>query len=292
MLRTLAAVGALLPGLALAQVTAGESSDFENGDDEIINIAECNTTTRSTFSFIWNFGSGTPVQAGLLKVSNTENCPAQGTTENESVVTETLEEITSFQGTSDPIPAPDLVTRAGFACNTPETSGGSLRSIFICATTGSGTTSTNLSVIVRLDNRVPPPPRVLSASPGNGALEVDWDASSGADRYRVVATPPAGSPHPTVTSPETKDTDRRITGLVNGVTYSVSVVAISIGGNPSNAESNKVPGTPVQTSDFWRHYQNQPGAQEEGGCSTAGGGGSALLALLPLAAWLGGRRRS
>jgi hypothetical protein len=285
MLRTLAALGLLLPGLALAQIIVTETSDFPNGDDEIINIDECEGDLRSSFVAAWNISVGTGAfPTGQLRISNTNTCP-ENSQDFPNAVTETWETITQPTGSSRSRSAESLATTAGYDC----TEQASIRTIYVCAVLQAATTPVGTQqAIIRVDTSRPTPPLVTAVSPGNGALDVSWEASSGADRYRVRATPPTGNP---VLSSETTDTSKRITGLTNGTTYVVDVLAFSIGGNQSLEPTTQLQGTPTETDDFWRYYQKQPAAQEAGGCSTTGAGGLALLALGAVAARLrrGGR---
>lgn len=79
----------------------------------------------------------------------------------------------------------------------------------------------------------------------------------------------------------------RITGLTNGVSYSVIAYAEDEAQNRS-AASAAVTGTPIDSEGFFGTYQRM-GGSEQGGCSTAGGGMAASLALLVLGALM--RRR-
>jgi hypothetical protein len=286
MLRTLAglaAMAALLPALAAAQVTVIETSDFENGDDEIINIDECEGDFRSTFAISWRLPTTTAVPQVDVRISDTANCPLTSTTT--TARTTSLGVFSGLTGSlATPQPANNIVTLIGLTCT-----GGQLRPINVCAvpTTAGDLTSGTVSSVIQLDGQVPTPPTNVRVSPGDGALDVSWDASSGANRYEIVATPRDGGP--AETSAETTDTSRRISRLRNGVTYDVAVVALSLGGNPSAPSDPAVEGTPVEIDNFWRRYQ-EAGGQEEGGCSTAGGGGLALVGWAALVARRRGRR--
>lgn len=86
-----------------------------------------------------------------------------------------------------------------------------------------------------------PPSGVTAVGVGTGSVSVAWRAVPTADEYRVVATPPAGSPTATstVSAPATSST---LSGLVPGVKYSFTVTALR--GGLATA-----PSAPVVASD-------------------------------------------
>jgi hypothetical protein len=138
----------------------------------------------------------------------------------------------------------------------------------------------------------PPVPVSVSVQPGDSSLFVTWAAGTStgvaAASYNVTATPASGAP---TVQGYTGRSNNRISGLINGVTYAVTVTAVSAGGNESVASSPAVSGTPEPVSGFWEQYKNAGGV-EQGGCS---GGPAGVLALLGVAlalAMRGLRRRS
>ncbi len=136
----------------------------------------------------------------------------------------------------------------------------------------------------------PDAPTGVTAGTGDTRLYVSWTASGGtvdADHYIAAATPSGGGT--TVYSSSVTGEDATIDGLVNGTTYSVVVVAYSVGGNPSLGSTPAAEGTPRPVDDFWERYVATPGAREEGGCGAGGTGPLALLSLGLLALL---RRRS
>jgi hypothetical protein len=137
------------------------------------------------------------------------------------------------------------------------------------------------------------PTNVTILGPGDSSLQVSWTAppSTGgpADpfHYHIVADATGtGDPSPHHETGDLTGTSGPISGLVNDVTYNVTVVAFSAGGNRGDPSDPAVPGTPKATSSFWGYYQAQ-GGREQGGCATAGGG---LLALAGAALALRRRR--
>jgi hypothetical protein len=273
MLRTLTVLAILAPALALAQVTVVETSDFTNGNDEVINIVECRGDVRSTFAITWKLASTVTLATVDLRISDTTGCPLPSTTNTAKTVSlETFSNVSSGSVTGQS--APNLVQLLALKCDA-----GTLQQIQVCAVPVNGAndvSGSTQSAQIGLDTQIPTPPKLNNVTPGDGALDCAWDSSTGSNRYRIDAV--AGTE--VHSSGETTDTTKRITGLTNGTTYDVTVVGISRGGNES-AKSNLIPGTPVEVQDFWRHYK-AVGGREGAGCSLA----ALALALLAL------RRRS
>jgi hypothetical protein len=261
----------LLPSLALAQLTVTETSD--DLDDERINIAECEATLQSNFVFNWTITTTPATTSVELRISDTSGCALPS--ENSAVKTQTLGTFTGATGTSAVQSAPNLAQQLAFACRA-----GSSRSLHVCAIGSNGATATQtVTAIVPVDTSVPTKPRVLSVSPGEGALDVVWELSSNANRYIVEATPQGGgSP---VRSEEITGNSQRVSGLVNGTPYEVRVFGISEAGNASTA-SDPLVETPQEVNDFWEAYR-VAGGDEQGGCGVGGAGALALLGLVPLA---------
>ena len=90
----------------------------------------------------------------------------------------------------------------------------------------------------------PPPaaaPQNLSATPGNGQIQLSWNAVAGATDYRVFRTTTGTfgtTPLATVTTPSYLNT-----GLMNGTAYSYRVAAHNAGGDgPASATVSATPG--------------------------------------------------
>jgi MYXO-CTERM domain-containing protein len=153
-----------------------------------------------------------------------------------------------------------------------------------------GTARVTLSVVV---DDAPAPPVLKSVTPGEEALNVDWDATTpGAEEsYAVEVGRQVDPADPlsvvTITSPRVSGTELRFENLTIGTPYNVQVRAFSDADNPSDP-SNAISASPVDVRDFFESYQDA-GGQEQGGCGTGGGG---VLALVGLAALVALRRRS
>jgi hypothetical protein len=139
----------------------------------------------------------------------------------------------------------------------------------------------------------------VSVQPGDSALYVSWGAgtsttsSVATDHYEVTMTVTAkGTPPDPVTTHAAQSftgTSGRYTGLVNGVTYAATVVAVSAGGNASDpsAVTAAATGKPQPVLDFWEQYQ-AAGGLDPGGCA---GGPAGVLSLLGVAALVRAIRR-
>lgn len=98
----------------------------------------------------------------------------------------------------------------------------------------------------------------VTVTPGDGTLVVHWDAQTGISKYRVTVTDPNGKTQTVETS--TGAASVSVSGLTNGVLYTVTVQAIDFSGNVG-AASVAALGTPEDQCDFWECYQGK----EKGG---------------------------
>jgi hypothetical protein len=300
------------PRPAAAQAQPGDTIQWGTGQppDRMIGLAECNaalngaangaatqllatftTTTDGTnvsqsvsplyqvysSNVIWSAGTGTQSMMQL--------CPIMPNATNGTIAGF----VTSFSGASLSVSPSTggkfnisaVLTSAGLNCSSPQAT------IYICAhwipDSSTGAIHGSAWGRVTLQTASPDAPTGLSTpAPGDGSLTLSWSApSTGATTpsyYQIKATstdPKSTCPATGCFSPHvTGSTSGTIRGLVNNVTYTITVIAFSSAGNPS-PESASVPGTPLPTTDFWTSYKNQ-GGKEQGGCGTGGGG---LLAL-------------
>jgi hypothetical protein len=281
---------ACAPALASAQtVVVTESND----QDKIINIAECSNSPADRLAFVWSVAAAAPYD---LYVSDQANCPAPGSTVNgvttnahTATVNTNIQQASYNQGDT----ASTLLSSVGIQCL------GASATLFVCVFTSGTNTNPIATGSVPLDLVSPAAPVLVSVSGGDGSLTAVWTLGTGsadagttgsANNFTVTATPADGSPgQRSTTFTGAGTTSGRVTGLINGVLYNVTVTALTIGSNPS-PPSNELPGTPVVVNDFWRLYQNA-GGREQGGCGTGAAGLAALLALAPLL-WRKRRSRS
>jgi hypothetical protein len=166
--------------------------------------------------------------------------------------------------------------------------------IMVCvqAKDRSGTNIGEARVKLTVATTLPKPPLAVSATPGDGALNVAWaqDATSSPtqDSY-VIDAVPVGTiidPTPDHSSPRITTTTFRLGGLVNGQTYSVTVRSFSTASNESGP-SAAVEATPTPVLDFFNTYKAD-GGRETGGCAS---GSAGVLALAALGGFLAMARR-
>jgi len=167
--------------------------------------------------------------------------------------------------------------------------------VFVCvniARNGASSTETSVKNSFKLQFQPPLAPTNLVVTGGNKALNISWKApdstnNPAAATYRITVDAGGDPRDLTAHAPrEQAGTSLRFDGLVNGVEYTVTVVALSEGGNESPAVTDT--GSPVPVDDFFTHYDSTTGAQEQGGCA---GGPAGLLSLLGLGAVLRAFRR-
>jgi hypothetical protein len=230
-----------------------------------------------------------------IKVSNTSDCPDSSTTITTTIWKDRLlaTDATAtprypLLGTPVETPA-DFFAKAGFnVCPPPPVAGGKA---YACVAhyVANGTTPVwSNSTEATFEVLAPPVPEQVTVTPGDSSLYVSWvdGPSTGvnATKYNVTATGSTGATTQTFTG----RTNNRVTGLTNGVTYSVQVIALSAGDNESAASTPAVTGTPEAVNSFWDLYEAEPGHREQGGC---GGGPAGLVSLVGVALALRGLRR-
>jgi hypothetical protein len=283
-----------LPTSVLAQ-TAGAIL----ADETTINIAQCSGTLNEirgsddslTVGLLWtvDVGSNTFTSGGKYQLWAANRTP--GT--KESGVTPCSDPAVSGTGyvankVGDPIDAPaqttpsketfnlkDIATAAGYGTCAPGTSA----TVYLCVQWLSGGTTVSgwaSGTTLALDLTSPAsPPLNVKADPGDGKLHVSCDANDATSKHFKASATAGG----TTRWSNQGDTCSGliVSGLENGVTYSVTVYGMNDAFNPS-PPSAAADGTPVQTEDFYGHYK-QDGGQETGGCSTAAGAAGLLSAL-------------
>jgi hypothetical protein len=284
---TRALVLALLavPALGVAQTPAPGAMTFS--PDALAGTPECDDGAR-TITTTWNVGA-TVNSLGEYRVYASNKAPPAVTTGIRRCITgdtPTDSEFAALLGidvvpTSNPqiveLPIREMIVdAANFTCT--ETS---VQTIHVCVEyfdTGVAEPAGSAVGTFQFDPRKPAAPVGVNAEPGEGALHVSWTAGSGgavdAVRYRVSATGPAADPGPH--EDETPSSPHRLGNLQNGLTYSVTVTALSAAGTPGEASSPPASGTPTEVEDFWESYAKD--GREQGGCASGPGGALALLA--------------
>lgn len=284
MTRRLALILALLSPLAGSAQTAGAVLITPNA----FGPTDCTSTTASV-NLSWT-SSGTFVAGDTFSVyvHNAESCPATGTPAGTMLVTGLA--ATTASGsypTTGTLTRRDFISKAGLsACG-----GGT---IHVCAQHWpvAGTTGTAKGTATGSADLVVAPASVpinVTVAPGDSALFVSWadgaDSAIAAVSYNVTAV--STTPPETHTASFTSRSNQRMSGLTNGVTYTVTVTSVSAGGIESGPSLTVVTGTPSPVSGFWEQYAGQD-HREQGGC---GGGAAGLFSLLGVAMALRGLRR-
>lgn len=299
-----------LPALAQAQqVAVGRVIPTPSSDvpdfvqDAYVNAEECDAANARTVELIWavaletgeTFGRG-----GVFRIYATNVAPAvtNGVSyceeaDKTDVWAEKIgPDITSGTGTirnQATVDTAALAEAANFSCTMDA------RTIHVCVhyypytgTSGSdpGERKGSAFGTFQLSTVAPSAPVLDRVDPGNERLLARWTpASTGATAtwFQIEATESGASTPAAIDLAQGRE--GFVDPLTNGVEYEVTVRALSVAGNASEA-SNAVLETPVPSDDFWDRYQ-AAGGQEQGGCAT---GAAGPLALLGLAVALSRRR--
>jgi MYXO-CTERM domain-containing protein len=170
-----------------------------------------------------------------------------------------------------------LAEAAQYACD-----GDANQTVYLCIqwTGPQGGQTGWAKATMTLDLTPPGAPSAPQAGPGDGKLHVSCTGGTGDQTFQARAA--AAGQTTRFSSPGDSCSDLKITGLTNGIDYTVVVFGIDSANNPSVASASTT-GTPVPTDDFFDHYKHE-GGPDSGGCTTAAGaagllGGLALLAL-------------
>jgi hypothetical protein len=278
---TIACLAAAVPGAARAASLTIE--------DTLISISECldrnsQYVTLSSWSFSGSSGSTIEIYG-----SDTSGCA----TGSDTVKTTTLVDNLSSSRTSYPVSGEskltlaDLLSAAGKSVTDCE---GSDFRVYVCVKLldSSGSVVATASAGVKLQLERPPPPTGVSTTVGERAIWVSWsagDATTDAPASSATYKAFASEGGHTFESSETSSTSVRVSGLENGTTYDVWVVAYSAAGN-AGARSDLTVGTPQHVYDFYDLYTSA-GGSTSGGC---GHGGSAGLLSLAALGWAAVRR--
>jgi len=266
-----------------AKVTFGKNDCTTGNNDPNVFLTWTLTPTGTT---------GTTYATGdtwrLLAIANSDTCPTADANLIASPTPTTGTVSGRYPATSGTIKLSVIRGKAGVTCS--ETTD---QTIFLCVAlrrSGATTYEANVQKSFKIQLQAPLAVTGLTVTSGNNALNASWTAPSpdnnpAATKYRVTAT--TADPRDTSDHAQTiGGISVRIEGLLNSVLYTVTVVAISEGGNESPAVSDTE--TPFPADDFFTHYSKEPGANEQGGCA---GGPAGLLSLLGLAAALRAFRR-
>lgn len=163
-------------------------------------------------------------------------------------------------------------TNGDLNCTIPDLDNGTTYTVTVIATNDNGSSAPSAATTVT-PYTVPGPPTLDSVTPGNGTAMANWtapaDSGGSAITGYIVSTIPA-SPGCTTDS---ATLSCELPGLVNGTTYSVTVVATNVGG--SGAPSNPIDVTPRTVPNAPISVTLTPGDQQltvDWGTPTSNGG--------------------
>jgi len=143
------------------------------------------------------------------------------------------------------------------ATETALTNSGTVWSGTVGAQSYSFDASTGILSVTGGATAVTPGASVLSATAGNGKVDLSWTAASGADTYTVKRSTVQGGPYASLASNLVGATYSD-TGVTNGTTYYYVVQAKNSTSNLSGANSNEVSAVPVlpyTALQSWRFEQ-------------------------------------
>lgn len=261
-------------------------------DDPLISIAECVDRSNQSVALTWDF-SGSSGSTFEILASNASGCSETDAT------TAVLVDGLSTSRTRYPLAGDSAITLSDVLSGAGKSAGdcqGSDFRVYVCVRllNSSGTAVATASAAIKFQLERPPAPVRLSVAAGEKALYVSFSpgtattaAPAASKTYQAFASA-AGVTH--ASGETTSTSDVRISGLENGTTYDVWVVAYSEAGNPSTA-SELSAGTPQHVLDFYDLYKSS-GGSESGGCSHGGLAGLlSLIATVGLVRWTRRRER-
>ena len=263
----------LLFGLAPAPLLAQEATrfvklDWVEGVTPQIAIADCEPDTGHALTWALDTDPSSAQKVDVY-VSESEACTYETRVADVETYDPALSTATTTVRASMLVPGCDPVDSTRYVC--------------LRLTGGAANDTTSLEATV--DTVRPETPEVSEAVAGDALVRVTFDypgdppadLASHRIRYRL-----AGSMDPPIEGPTLSPASLRtgtLTGLQNGVTYEVWVVAIDDAGNPSLDPPSGVLATPAPTRDFWEYYKSKGGRAQ--GCQTGTGmGGPVALVLL------------
>jgi len=304
--RPLLALAAAVPAAVLAAVSAGSGQvvEVDNYDADVassyVNLDQCQ---GADINLEWNIGSGAqPVANDRYKIysSNTapsvptggtfKLCPEQNSTGGTGgdVFADKVADVGATRDVQTlGVPAmtsgatPGVVDSAALTCD----EGSELKPLYVCAhwTDGADAKKGSASGKFIIQVKRPNAPASVTATPGDGALNVSWPAATTdggaaeARSYRVIVKL-AG--FEVGRRDDLTATSVRISGLLNDEPYDIEVFGLSVAKNPSLTPAVGA-GTPKEVADFWDLYT--AGGQEVGGCAAGAAGPLALLGVALLA---------
>jgi MYXO-CTERM domain-containing protein len=289
MIRLVAALSLLLPGLALAQI-----SMTVNGQSSMtVSTGDCATEVPVT----WTLSTAGYVSSDLSFWATTGTCgdaAAAGDVSYDSVSQTTLLTTRSNSFVVKVTDLPMFSSSDGGYCG----SVGTNRTVKICAAISIATSSYVAATVTKVsspptivyDTEPPGPPSLDDVVAMDKALIVKFSVATGTTLVRFEVRPQGGTDFTPSESVSGDSTAVTLPGLDNDTTYDVQAVGEDAAGNVSDP-SNLISGTPVRSDGFFAVYRRS-GGTGNGGCTMAGSGTLAVLGLLAAAGFVFRRRRS
>lgn len=292
-MRLFTAILALAPALALAQTLditvsrAGSPTTVLDGGF-IGGPADCNLRAVANWSISAPITGCDSLQFWF---NDTNNCPDKPTASDKILRSEPtpFAQTGSFQVQLGDLPA---FADGGVSCGAQFES-----TAFLCGASTFNLSGCNFPPNTVLKDTSPPPvtydgipptvPTITHVEPLDASLAVAIDVDDQTISVTVTATDPSGNSIRR-DQPRPFGSSVIIDGLQNGVTYSVTVIAVDRAGNQSAASAAQT-GTPIATAGFWAQCKADSSCNQSG-CSAAGMGGAGLGLLI--AASLFFRRRA
>jgi len=326
MRRALALVTLLsVPASALAQAVGSVTFQNNRVNPNTINAGECAVGSNATVLVRWtpqfiNNAVGAPVSGGSYIVYGTNTapgstttttttagqCPVQNTSSGNNILVGIVVDTTNSSAplsTSATISLPLLLQGAGFSQASGCPPDGTTVYICVQGVLNDINSSTNnfaiASAAVTVRTVFPSVPVITRVTPGDGALNVYWDAATLDTAAQTVNIELMATPIGTTTSsvdtlgPRTRGkfsaSPARFEGLVNTVIYYMQAQAFTDADNASTFSPAFInTGMPEHVFDFWDIYKND-GGRETGGCGAGAAGPVGLGILLATLALI--RRR-
>lgn len=291
MIRLVAALSLLLPGLALAQV----SLTVNGQASATISTGDCSAQLPVT----WTLTSTGYVSGDMAFWATTGTCgdaaAAGDFTYDSDTVSQTVLQVTRTGGFNVKVSDLPMFSQAdGGYCG----SVGTNRTVKLCAAVSIATSQYVAATITKVsspptityDTEPPGAPSLDDVVAMDKALIVKFSTATGSTLVRFEVRPQGSVDFTPSESISGESSSATLSGLVNDTTYDVQATAEDAAGNVSGP-SNLVSGTPVRSDGFFAVYR-RAGGTGMGGCTMAGGGSLAVLGLLAAAGSVLRRRRS
>ncbi|HEX9243741.1 MAG TPA: fibronectin type III domain-containing protein, partial [Anaeromyxobacter sp.] len=284
LLVTILAAPGLASGQALPALPSAGQITFPtvalSATDGFINLDECQNhrsiTLRWAISYVSGASASSFIPGGSYqlyaasgsKVATTGNCDTEPNATN-GVIADPASDLIKT-GLSDPsanlnFDTSTIASVAGFG----SCSGGDTQfQLCVMARDSGGTVVGTARTTLIASFGAPATPTGVSATAGDGAANVSWsepDSTPAGLSFEIDAQG-IGTIDPTLhRSSRVTGTSDRITGLVNGETYQINVIAFSDADNPSTPSTDPAFVSPQPVNDFWETYKDDFGGRDSGG---------------------------